>query len=119
MPAPLPLAVREKLVAAYELQGMTLQKTADIFQVGTSTLKRLRRRQRELGSLAPSPKKNGPLSKRTPERMEILTRLIAEHPDGTDQELADAWTQEVGIRMTRIDVQRACSELHLTRKKRR
>jgi hypothetical protein len=51
--------------------------------------------------------------------MEILTRLIAEHPDGTDQELADAWTQEVGIRMTRIDVQRACTELHLTRKKRR
>ena len=119
MAAPLPVALRERAVAATERDDMTIKTTAELFSVGTATLKRFRRLKRETGSLQPRPKKNGPTSKRTPERLEELRRLVEEAPDRFGDELAELWTLAVGIRMTRSDVVRGLADLGFTRKKSR
>lgn len=117
MAAPLPLPLRERLVAASERPDMTIEKTAELFDVGTATVKRLRRRQRTDGTLEPRPKHYGPHPKRTPERLEVLRQLVSEHPDAFGREFAEMWTAAVGMNMTRTDVVRGLQELGITRKK--
>ncbi len=120
MAAPLPLDLRERLVAATEQFDLTLRTTAEIFQVGTATLKRLRRRKREKGTLTPEPRRNGPVPKRTPERLELLRRLVESAPDAFLRELAEAWTEACapeGPLMNPVDVFRGLKELGISRKK--
>jgi transposase len=96
---------------------MSIAKTAELFRVGTATLKRLRRLKRETGSLEPRPRKNGPASKRTPERLEMLRLLVEDGPDRFGHELAELWTAAAGVRMTRSDVVRGLADLGVSRKK--
>jgi transposase len=122
MATPLPLALRERLVEASEAPYRSLQTTADLFRVGTATLKRLRLRKRERGTLEPDPRRNGPPPKRTPARLAVLRELYEAVPDAFHHELAWSWTEALapdGPRMTRQDVQRGLKELGFSRKKRR
>lgn len=119
MPPPLPRALRLRAVAAVELEGATIEGTARRFRIGMSTLKHLLALKRETGDVEPRPRRNGPVSKRTPERMEVLGDLVAAQPDLYLYEFAEAWSASVGIRMTRSDVIRGLAELGLTLKKKR
>lgn len=71
-------------------EGATLAAVADTLQVGTTTLKQLRRLQREIGDVAPRPRLNGPPSERTPKRLEDLRVLVSRDPDRFLHELAGA-----------------------------
>ena len=53
MPRPYPVELRERAVRASDAYG--LDRAAFMFDVGTATLKRWRRLQREAGSLAARP----------------------------------------------------------------
>jgi transposase len=119
MTAPVPVLIRNAMVKLSEEPDMTIIKVCKVFQVGTATLKRLRRVKRERGTLEPAPRKNGPVGKRTPELMEMFQRLHEAHPDVTLVEMAALWSDASGIRMTSSDVTRSYRDLGITRKKRR
>lgn len=118
LPAPLPLALRERVVAASERPDMTIKHVASIFQVGTATVKRYRAKKRNDGSLLLLPRKNGLASKRTPERLAKLREIVESQNDLFGWEIAERWTETVGMRMTRSDVLRGLHQLGLTLKKR-
>ena len=119
MPARLPRALRERILAASEREGSTISKVADTFQIGTATLKRLRSLKRETGHVEPRPRRNGPPSKRTPERLEQLRTIVAATPDRFLHELAEDWSGLAGIRMTKSDVIPGLKDLDISWKKRR
>ena len=76
--------LREAAVAYYE-KGHKLSETAEIFGVGKSTVSYWVRKKRETGDLNNKPLKRG-FKKIDPEK---LKTYVAEHPDATQQEMAD------------------------------
>lgn len=119
MASRIPVPVRKAMVNLSEEPGMTIIVVSKVFQVGTATLKRLRRVKRERGTVEPAQRRYGPIGKRTPELMEMFQRLHEAHPDVTLAEMAALWSEAAGIRMTSSDVTRSYRDLGITRKKRR
>ena len=70
-----------------------------LFGVSTATLTRWRRRQRETGSLAQSPRPGPPGPKRAGLKAGLLPHLEA-HPDATLEELCQWWEQTEGVRVS-------------------
>ena len=101
------------------MPGMTTAEVARLFGVGTATVTRLRRLHRDGAGLAPRSTVGGRVSKRTKERLDVLAELVREQPDRYGRELAELWTNAVGVSMTRSDVVRGLRDLRLTLKKSR
>ena len=99
--------------------GRPLTEVARLFGVGTATVTRLRRLHRDGAGLAPRSTVGGRVSKRTKERLDVLAELVREQPDRYGRELAELWTNAVGVSMTRSDVVRGLRDLRLTLKKSR
>jgi transposase len=100
--------LREAAVAYYEA-GHTLTETAKVYQVTPSTIFRWNKQKKETGNL-----KNKPLN-RTFKKIdpEKLRAYVKEHPDATQQEMAD----EFGCCNQAIS--KALKRNKITRKKRR
>lgn len=78
--------LREAAVGYYE-KGHTLKETAEVFGVGKSTVSYWVKKKRETGDLNNKPLERG-FKKIDPEK---LKTYVAEHPDATQQEMADAF----------------------------
>ena len=87
-----------------------------LFGVSTATLTRWRRRQRETGSLAPSPR-SGPPAVKTVGLPSALLGRLEEEPDATLAEHCQWWEQVSGRRVSHATMSRAISRLGWTRKK--
>ena len=84
-----------------------------LFGVSTATLTRWRRRQRDTGSLAESPRPGPP----GPKKAGLLPRLES-HPDATLAELCDWWEQTEGVRVSHATMSRVIARhFEWTRKK--
>src|SRR5687768_4528479 len=87
-----------------------------LFGVSTATLTRWRRRQRETGSLAESPRP-GPPGVKTVGLSAALVPRLQEHPDATLEEHCAWWEATSGIRVSHATMSRAITGLGWTRKK--
>src|SRR5215212_9129759 len=86
-------------------QGTARSDVIRLFGVSTATLTRWRRRQRETGSLAESPRSGPPAVKTVGLRSALLARL-QEQPDATLEEHCRWWEQVSGIRVSHATMSR-------------
>lgn len=105
MSAPYSADLRSRVVAAR-------------FDVGTASVKRWTALVRKTGSVSAKPHNGGPRPKVRGEGVEVLKRLVAEHPDWIREELTEARTAETGIRIGEASSQRALKRGGITRRER-
>src|SRR5689334_14049067 len=88
-----------------------------VFGVSTATLTRWRRRQRDTGSLAESPRHGPPGPKKAGLQAGLLPYL-EEHPDATLEELCAWWEQTRQVRVSHATMSRVITQhFGWTRKK--
>ena len=92
MAEPYDMALRERVVAAYHAGEGGYRTLASTFRIGWRTLQRWVARERETGSVAPTPKGGGWQS---PIDMETLRRVVADAPDSTLRELCWEYNRRV------------------------
>ena len=105
--------LRERVIRACDEGVGTQAEIAELFGVSVSWIKKLRRRRRETGSIAPKPHGGGWPPKFHGAKLEQLQVLVQQHPDATLTELLE-WSNVDGSIMA---VHRALERLGCRRKK--
>src|SRR5439155_19597349 len=85
--------------------GTPRPEVSRLFGVSTATLTRWRRRQRETGSLAESPR-SGPSAVKTVGLAAALVPRLQEHPDATLAEHCQWWEESSGVRVSHATMSR-------------
>ena len=96
--------------------GTPRKEVVRLFGVSTATLTRWRRRQRETGSLAESPRP-GPGRRKTVGLAAALVTRLAEHADALLEEHCQWWEETSGHRVSHATMSRAIAGVGWTRKK--
>lgn len=109
--------LRVRVVKGVEEHGFTIARAAEVFDIGTATVKRWLSLYRETGEVAPLPVGGVRFIWIGPAEESRLKNLVAETPDATAQELADAYNAEHGTKVSRSAMDRALRRLEVTRKK--
>jgi transposase len=117
VPAPLPMAIRERFIAAYLAKEGSLRSLAARFKVGPATTNRWWRRYKETGGIEPgqSGGHNEPLLDE--QDLESIHLLLDQDPTMTVEQLGDRFVEEGGLPVSRSTLQRALKKLRFTRKK--
>ncbi len=118
MSAPKPIELRKAVIA---LTGkMEIEEIAATLEMGTATVKRIRRQYRETGTLEPKkPAKSGPDPRIDARADEVIRVLVMEHTDATLEEFAALLRESTGISVSRSSMGRALQRLGFSRKKKR
>jgi transposase len=103
MGAAYPQALRDRVLAACD-RGMKTKQVADLFDVSSSWVRRIKQRRREHGETAPRPCGGATVIKIDLDR---LAQLVRKHPDATIKELharlgADCVESAVGVALKRL-----------------
>lgn len=109
--------LRARVVKGVEEHGFTIEKAAEVYDIGTATVKRWLRRYRETGEVAPLPVGGVRFIWIGPAEEPRLKTLVAKTPDATAQELADAYNAEHGTTVSRSAMDRALRRVGLALKK--
>ena len=117
MPAPLPEALRRRIVAAVVDEKLTIPEAASRFMAGEATVKRLLWRFRATGNVEPSPMGGDRVSRIPRSDAEKLVTLVEEMPDGTIAELVAAYETRYGVSLSPAAMSRTLAREALTRKK--
>jgi len=80
------LDLRKRVLAACDA-GKGTKEVARLFEVSPAWVRRLKQRRRELNTIQPLPKKNGPDPKLTPQHRIRLRQAVEQQPDLTLAEL--------------------------------
>ena len=107
--------LRERVVRAYDEKVGTQEAIARLFKVSVPWIKKLLRRRREAGTLAPKPHGGGWTPKFSGEKLEQLKAQVEQHPDATLRELLE----QSGVDGSIMAVHRALERLGCRRKKSR
>ena len=107
--------LRERVVAACDARDGTREQIAARFSVSVSWVRKLIRRRRETGSIAPRPRGGGQPPAFDAEAGRRLREAVRADDDATLEELARA----AGVACCASAVHRALQRLGITRKKRR
>ena len=117
MPRPLPVALRERIVAAYKRGGFTYIELAKVFDVGDASVSRLLARVRRTGDVTPEPHGGGNPPRIPAEQYDALRSLVADTPDATRQELCDSWKALHCVTISVAAMGRTLRDAGITRKK--
>ena len=99
--------------------GTPRREVVRLFRVSSPTITRWRRRRREMGSLAPSPRPGPPGPLRAALRAGMPARVEA-HPDATLEQHCTWWERTHGVRPSHATMSRVLvHDLGWTRKKSR
>jgi transposase len=109
------LDLRERILAACD-EGATEIQAAERFGVSQDTVQRYKRRRRETGSVAPTPRR-GRAPKIKPEQHEEFKQLVASKTNWTLAAMADAWHEKTGVRLSVGALCQTCRRLRITFKK--
>lgn len=109
--------LRERLLWAIDA-GLSQAEAARLFGVGTATIARWRRRQRERGSVAPRPRPGRPRRIGHAQERTLLAQVRA-LPDATLREHCAQWEAEQGVRLSETTMSRALARLGWPLKKSR
>lgn len=116
MVAPLSMKIRQAIVHAHEELGLSYVAVSAKLRVCESTVARVLRRNRALGSVAPLPIGGGnPSPLRDVE--DVLRALVEERPDAMISEITAELVARTGIQTSSASVKRALRRLDFTRKK--
>src|SRR5918994_1526639 len=109
--------LRERLLRAIDA-GLSQAEVARLFGVGTATIARWRRRQRERGSVAPRPRVGRPRRIGRAQERALLAQVRA-LPDATLREHCAQWEAEQGMHLSESTMSRALARLGWPLKKSR
>ena len=109
--------LRERLLRAIDA-GLSQAEAARLFGVGTATIGRWRRRQRERGSVAPVPRPGRP-RRIGREQERALLAQVRDQPDATLREHCALWAAEQGVRVSEATMSRSLRRLGWPLKKSR
>lgn len=112
------LDLRERVAAACQRPGATLGAVAQQFSVSLSFVEKLRRQQRQTGSLAPAGGRRGPLPRLDAAARQHLAACVATQPDATLAELGRQLEAAGVPAVGRTSLWQALQDLDLRRKKR-
>ena len=107
--------LRERVIRAYDQKVGTQEQVAKLFGVSARWIKKLLRRRRETGSIAPRPHGGGWTPKFSGQKLDRLKALVEQNPDATLQELLE----QSGVDGSIMAVHRALERLGCRRKKSR
>ena len=113
---PYPKALRTRVVAAVEQGDMTIGEVAEVFSVGMTFVKKMRRRQRAGEDWAPR-QGGGSAPKLTDTDRAVLRDTVALYPDVTLAECQAVLAAQGSRRVSGPPVCRALQQLELPRKK--
>lgn len=116
MPKPISVEVRERVVAAHREGKGTYEQLADLFKVGSASVNRWLRLDRETGSLVAKPPPG-----RTPKLDEhgraVLRELVEQDSDATLAELAKRLDERLGVKHVPSAIFKVLAKMGITRKK--
>ena len=115
MPAPIPIELRERMLAAYDAKFGTQVQIARLFGVSRKCLLELLRQRRRTGSIQPKPHGGGHPPAFAGAKLEHLRRLVRDDPGITLDELR----QRTKVRCSLVAVHNTLIRLDLRYKKRR
>ena len=107
--------LRERVIRAYDEKVGTQEQIAELFKVSVPWIKKLLRRRRQTGGIAPKPHGGGWTPKFSGRALEQLKANVAQHPDATLQELLE----QSGVDASIMAVHRALERLGCRRNKSR
>jgi transposase len=107
--------LRERVVRAYDQKVGTQEHIAELFGVSSRWIKKLLKRRRESGGIAPLPHGGGWTPKFRGPKLEQLKAWVEQDSDATLQELLD----RSGVEGSIMAVHRALERLGCSRKKSR
>lgn len=110
--------LRRRAVEAYKRGGVTYAQVAELFSIGTASLNRWLRLNRETGDVGGKPHGGGQKRRIGVEDEKVLDRLVIEHPDWTEDEYAKALSAKLGRSLQASTVGRAIRRLGYGVKKR-
>jgi transposase len=107
--------LRERVIRAYDETAWTQEEVARLFKVSVPWIKKLLRRRRQTGSIAPKPHGGGWTPKFSGKALDQLKARVDHDPDATLQELLE----QSGVDGSIMAVHRALERLGCRRKKSR
>ena len=117
MPAPLSVALRQRLIAAYEAKEGSQRQLAKRFKVSLSFIRDLSRHQRETGTSQPKPHGGGAVAKLGEGQLPFLEALVLAQPDALWDELCERFAKQTGVAVSVSTLQRAVCQLKFSVKK--
>ncbi len=113
------LDLRQRVVAAYENGAETIMEVAERFEVSDSFIKKLLRRKRKTGEIAPVGQRGGQPRRLSDRHRQWLLKTVAARPDITLGELAERLRDEQNLAASVPTLCRELRGLNLRRKKSR
>lgn len=113
------LDLRERVVAAYENGVETILEVAERFEVSDSFIKKLLRRKRATGEIAPIGHRGGQPKRLTQKHRQWLLKIVLAEPDSTLGELQARLLKEKHLSVSVSTLCRELQGLNLRRKKSR
>ncbi|NTX05826.1 helix-turn-helix domain-containing protein [Myxococcus sp. CA040A] len=111
MGAPLPMDSRKRILDAYLAREESWGDIAKLFRVGVATVDRLVGRWKRTGTITPMRPGPRPHYRIPDSQLAKVKRLLDSKPDGTTQEIADAYAKQTGVRVSRPTMGRAFMRL--------
>jgi len=119
MPAPISEDLRQRIVKAWQKKKLRGVELAELFGVGEATVKRLKRRFQETGSVKAKPHGGGTQPIIGKDQELLVEALVQRHPDWSEDQYAKALADEHGVLASAVTVGRAIRRLGYSVKKRR
>jgi len=109
--------LRERVVAAIENEGVTIDEAAEQFKVSPFFVKKMIRQKRELGHVEPLGHGGGQKAKLQENQKEYIRRQVEREPDIELAELCDKIANRYKITISCPTMCRVLQKLELPRKK--
>lgn len=113
------LDLRQRVVSAYENGVETILEVAERFEVSDSFIKKLLRRKRTTGEIAPVGHRGGQPKRLSEKHRKWLLKTVLAAPDITLRELGERLLSEWGVSASVPTLSRELRALNLRRKKSR
>lgn len=113
------LDLRQRVVSAYENGVETILEVAERFEVSDSFIKKLLRRKRTTGEIAPIGHRGGQPKRLSEKHQKWLLKTVLAEPDITLGELSERLSSEQNISASVSTLSRELRALNLRRKKSR
>jgi len=119
MGAPVSDELRERIVFVWKKKKLTGLELAELFGIGEATVKRIKRRFLDTGSVKPKAHGGGTKPIIGKDQEPLVEALVQKHPDWSEDQFAKALADEHDIIASAVTVGRAIRKLGYSVKKRR
>lgn len=119
MPRPLPVELRQRIIAARLEEHQEIEEVAIRFKVSTASVKRFARLQRETGGVAPKPASGGRTPTFTAQDQQTLLAITRQHADARVEDIARLWSESIHKPTSRSHTSHLLLRHDFTRKKKR